>query len=70
MIEATAPLFVPAIVETDSGEPRRKAKRRKRSEPGVTGTIELEIGGVAVRIGRGADAKTIMAVIRGLKAGA
>ena len=70
MIEATAPLFVPAIVEMDSGEPRRKARRRKHSEPGVTGTIELEIGGVAVRIGRGADARTIMAVIRGLKAGA
>jgi transposase len=69
MVEAAAPLFVPAIVE-DSGEPRRKAKRRKRSEPGATGTIELEIGGVAVRIGRGADARTIMAVIRGLKAGA
>jgi transposase len=69
MIEATPPLFVPAIVETDSGEPRRKTRRRKRSEPSATGTIELEIGGATVRIGRGADAKTIVAVIRGLKAG-
>ena len=69
MIEAPRPLFVPAVVETDSGEPRRKARRRKHPEPGAMGTIELEIG-VMVRIGRGADAKTIMAVIRGLKAGA
>jgi transposase len=70
MLEAPRPLFVPAVVEPDPGEPRREAKRRKRSEPGATATIELEIDGVTVRIGRGADAKTIMAVIRGLKAGA
>jgi transposase len=32
--------------------------------------IEVDIDGVTVRIGRGADARTIMAVIHGLKAGA
>ena len=63
MIEESRPLFVPAVVETDSGEPRRKTRRRERSEPSATGTIELEIGGVAVRIGRGADVRTIMAVL-------
>ena len=34
------------------------------------GTIEIEIDDVTVRIGRGADAKTLMAVLRALKAGA
>ena len=34
------------------------------------GTIEVEIDGVTVRVGRGADAKTLMAVLRALKAGA
>jgi transposase len=30
--------------------------------------IELEIDGVAMRVGHGADAKTVAAVIRALKA--
>jgi transposase len=30
--------------------------------------IELEIDGIAMRVGRGADAKTVAAVIRALKA--
>jgi transposase len=34
------------------------------------GKIEIEISGVTVRVGRGADAKTLMAVLRALKAGA
>jgi transposase len=32
--------------------------------------IEVEIDGVTVRVGRGADAKTLIAVLRALKAGA
>ena len=35
-----------------------------------SGVIEVEIDGVTVRVGRGADAKTVAAVIRALKAGA
>jgi transposase len=34
------------------------------------GIIEVEIEGVSVRVGRGADAKTIAVVIGALKAGA
>jgi transposase len=64
------PLFVPAVVETDPGKPRRKVRRKKRLEPGAAAIIEVAIGGVAVKIGRGVDAKTIAAVIRALKAGA
>ncbi len=51
----------PALQPT-SPRPKR-ARRRKRG-----GDIELEIGGVAVRVERGADAKTVATVIRALKA--
>ena len=53
---------------SSSRSPQRRAPRRK-AEPGA-GTIEVEIDGVTVRVGRGADAKTLMAVLRALKAGA
>jgi transposase len=36
----------------------------------TSGGIEVEIEGVTVRIGRGAEAKTVAAVLRILKAGA
>lgn len=69
------PMFVPAVIGTlpPPSEPRRRRNRRARKAAKVidsTGMIELEIDGVAVRIGRGADAKTLAAVIRALKAGA
>ncbi|MGY4501296.1 hypothetical protein ACVWYH_005227 [Bradyrhizobium sp. GM24.11] len=35
----------------------------------ASGIIEVEIEGVSVRVGRGADAKTVAVVIRALKAG-
>jgi transposase len=71
MIEATPPLFVPAVVESAPGSKQPSSRPRRTRKTGWSaGLIEVEIGGVAVRIGRGADAKTIMAVIRGLKAGA
>jgi hypothetical protein len=34
-----------------------------------SGIIEVEIEGVTVRVGRGAEAKTVAAVLRALKAG-
>jgi transposase len=40
---------------------------RCRVEAGA-GRIEVEINGVTVRVGRGADAKTVTAVLRALKA--
>lgn len=64
---SATPMFVPAVVEAPAEEP--EPKRRRRSA-GAEGVIELEVGGVTVRIGRGADAKAITAVIRALKAGA
>lgn len=47
---------------------RSKPRGRRRGDGG--GLIELEIDGVTVRVGRGAEAKTVAAVIRALKTGA
>ncbi len=69
--------FVPAVVEEPTTAPAIEAPARKSSPvPGrpkrSTGrpspAIELEVGGVTVRIGRDAEAETIAAVIRALKA--
>ncbi len=70
-MEMAPPLFVPAVVESapSSSQPRSQPGRTRKAGWSA-GLIEVEIDGVTVRIGRGADTKTIMAVIRGLKAGA
>ena len=56
--------FVPALVEAPSKaeHPRPKPVRTGR------GDIELEIDGVVVRVRRSAEAKTVAAVIKALKA--
>ena len=62
--------FVPAVLDV---APYSRLVRRQRKmprhpvEPGA-GMIEVEIDGVTVRVGRGADAKTETAVLRALKA--
>ena len=67
--EADGLQFVPAVVDAGSSPvPQRRAPRCKAEAS--AGTIEVEINGVTVRVGRGADAKTLMAVLRALKAGA
>jgi transposase len=68
------PMFVPAVIGTSSSpwEPRRRQRRRARKAAEVidhSGMIVMEIDGVTVRVGRGADAQTVAAVIRALKAG-
>ena len=60
------PLFVPAVVATL--EPAATRPTQPRKHAGDVGVIELEIDGVVMRIGRGADARTVAAVIRALKA--
>jgi transposase len=68
--EAEGPKFVPAIVEPalptqpSHGRLRQRTRQMVRS----SGSIEVEIEGVSVRIGRGAEAKTVAAVLRALKA--
>ncbi len=64
--------FAPVVVErAPAAEPQTppgpKAARR-RNRRGQGGGIELEIDGVAVRVERGADAKTVATIIRALKA--
>jgi transposase len=67
--EADGLQFVPAVVDVGSPPvPQRRGPRYKAEAS--AGTIEVEISGVTVRVGRGADAKTLMAVLRALKAGA
>ena len=63
--------FVPAVLATASSPPVRRERRvpRRQLEPNA-GMIEVEIDGVIVRVGYGADAKTVTAVLRALKAGA
>jgi transposase len=64
------PPFVQAVVEQP--KPERLGKQRKPRAIGrggdATGIIEMDIGDVKVRVGRGADMKTVAAVIRALKA--
>ncbi|WP_247971104.1 IS66-like element accessory protein TnpA [Bradyrhizobium sp. 195] len=68
--EAEELQFVPAVVDVDASTPalrrRRKAPRCK-SEADV-GMIEVEVDGVTIRASRGADANTIAAIVRALKA--
>jgi len=67
--------FVPAVVEAPAPVPepttavsQRPAQRRRRAAPRANAGIELEIDGVMVRVGPGARAKVIAAVIGALKA--
>lgn len=62
------PVFVPAVVNAPIPAPRSRSRGTKQARRG-DGDIEVTIDGVTVRIGRGADAKTIAAVIRAVKAG-
>jgi transposase len=62
-------MFVPAVVEAAAPEPPMPVKtpRRMRRRSSAD-AIELEIAGVAVRIGADAKPRSIEAVIRALKA--
>ena len=62
--------FVPALIEPPPAlpAPPRAKRPRQRGRRRGDGGIELEIDGVVMRVARGADAKTVAAVIRALKA--
>jgi transposase len=61
--------FVPAIVEQPSTPQRHARTPRSRRRADGFGDIEVEIADITVRVGRGADARMIAAVLRALKAG-
>lgn len=68
--EAEELQFVPAVVDVDASAPALRRQRkvpRCKSEADV-GMIEVEVDGVTVRDGRGADANTIAAIVQALKA--
>ena len=62
--------FVPAVVEVGASAPalgRERKARRCKSKPDV-GMIEVDVEGVTIRVGRGADATMIAAIVQALKA--
>jgi len=68
------PLFVPAVIEeaavpapVSASRPVRRPRCARRSASAAP--IEVSIDGISVRIGRGADATLIAAVLDALKAG-
>jgi transposase len=68
---APAELAFAPVVVAPAAEPRIPAEpkvTRRRGRRSQAGGIELEIDGVAVRVERGADAETVAAIIRALKA--
>jgi transposase len=71
-----APLFVPVVMEAPPVEARRQPAPLPRNGTGQRvgkaddncGIIAVEIGGITIRVSRGADADTVAAVISALKA--
>jgi transposase len=63
------PQFVPAVIEAELPEAtvRRRSRSPMRQADHFCGIIEIELAGVTVRVGRGADAKTVATVLRALK---
>jgi transposase len=64
-----APMFVPAVLEAASPPATSIMRPRRGRRPSeAAGLIEIEFNGVVIRAGRGADTKTMAALIRALKA--
>lgn len=59
--------FAPVLVESMPASGVRPKRLRSRGRRGGEGSISLEIGGVTMRVERGADVKTVAAVIQALK---
>jgi transposase len=68
--EAEELQFVPAVVDAVAQAPvvrrQRQAPRGKLQHD--IGTVEIEVDGVTIRLGRGADANMIAAIVQALKA--
>lgn len=64
-LEDAEPLFVPAVVDSSCSTQVRQPENRFAA---LQSSVELEINGIIVRIGRDAPAGTIVAVLRALKA--
>ena len=67
--EPSMPMFVPAVLERAVDQPVPEPQPRRSRRRSSSSGIELEIDGVAVRVGPDASPKAIAAVIRALKSG-
>lgn len=71
MTRAEAPLFVPAVVDAVAAVPAlckaRTAPPRCKPKPDA-GIIEIQVEGITIRAGCGADANMIAAIVQALKA--
>jgi len=67
-VEAGGLEFVRAVVDADRPAVASRGDLRLKAE--IAAPIEVEIGDVKIRIGRGADAATLAMVLRALKVGA
>jgi transposase len=65
--ESVEAAFVPALLSPSTDRRKAAKPRRERRISKLQAAIELEIGGVIVRIADGADVATIRSVIRALK---
>ncbi|WP_245471293.1 hypothetical protein [Bradyrhizobium genosp. SA-3] len=67
--EAEEVQFVPAVVDAVVPAPalssERKAVRKAKADSGV---IEIEVDGITIRAGRGADPRMIASIVQALKA--
>src|SRR5271170_6207793 len=71
-LASAEPLITPVLIEPPP-EPSaltvaQSGRRKRQSQSGGFEGIELEIDGVTVRVGRGAETKAVAAIIRALKA--
>ncbi len=68
-VDPDAARFVPAMVDrpTPVRAVRRRGRQRGRHSDFGASVIEVEIDGVTIRVGRGAEPKTVAAVLRALK---
>ena len=59
--------FVPAVVDTPAVAvaPERKVRRKAKPDSGI---IEIEVDGITIRAGHGADATMIASIVQALKA--
>ena len=64
---ADEPQFVPAVVDVPAAAVHPEQKAQQKAKPDV-GNIEIELDGITIRAGRGADATMIAAIIHALKA--
>lgn len=69
--EAEELQFVPAVVDAVArASVLRRRRQASRCKSGLdVGTIEIEVDGVTIRVGCGADVQMIAAVVQALKAG-